>query len=109
MEDKDIELDEKAMAEADLAAARSRREEIEDDPVAYAQERVNHLTERLSIREPRSATIPGHISMYDHLNNLKSDYEKCVKSKSLTGRVADDVAKLKDAERECEMKLNEVR
>ena len=100
--------EERVMLEADRSATISRREYIEADPARYAQERVDQIAERLAIRQPRRATIPGHISMYDHLSNLKKEYEDCVKAKSLTGIVADEVQKLSAAETACTAKLADI-
>ena len=104
---KDIQVYEKEQVESDLVAVKSRREMIEADPVKYAQERVYHLSARLATRKPKSATTPEHISMYDHLSNLKKEYEYCVKAKSLTGRVALEVQKLTTLEANCQKKINE--
>jgi hypothetical protein len=102
---------EKILLETEVQEVSEKISQIKSDPGQYAQIKIDRIKQTISGRpggpgpiKPRKAK-PGHVSMYDHLQQIKRDYEDCVKSGTLIGRVLVDTERLEQNKQKSQIRL----
>jgi hypothetical protein len=113
--EKEVLEDEKVMLEQELTSCSSLIDSITADPASYAQAKVQNIDKTIAGRpggpgpiKQRKVITPGHISMYDHLMNKRTEWNACTKDTEPKGIVKVHLDRITAQKAETEQRLSDV-